>query len=63
MWLEQTREHTVDEDYERLRDELEAAYAAPVWDSGRIDRIAAEMARVEHALAGGASDVSPECTP
>ena len=37
--------------YQHLRDELDAAYAAPVWDSNRIDRIAAEMIPVELALA------------
>jgi len=37
--------------YQHLRTELDAAYAAPVWDSHRIDRIAAEMIPVELALA------------
>ena len=37
--------------YQHLRTELDAAYAAPVWDSQRIDRIAAEMIPVELALA------------
>ena len=37
--------------YQRLRNELDAAYAAPVWDSNRINRIAAEMILVELALA------------
>jgi hypothetical protein len=37
--------------YQHLRNELDAAYAAPVWDSNRIDRIAAEMIPVELALA------------
>jgi len=37
--------------YQHLRTELDAAYAAPVWDSQRIDEIAAEMIPVELALA------------
>lgn len=37
--------------YQHLRTELDAAYAAPVWDSHRIDRIAAELIPVERALA------------
>jgi hypothetical protein len=37
--------------YQHLRSELDAAYAEPVWDGQRIDRIAAEMIPVELALA------------
>jgi hypothetical protein len=37
--------------YQHLRSELDAAYAAPVWDSSRINRIATEMIPVELALA------------
>lgn len=37
--------------YQHLRSELDAAYAAPVWDSNRINRIAAELIPVELALA------------
>ena len=37
--------------YRHLRTELDAAYAAPVWDSNRINRIASEMIPVELALA------------
>jgi hypothetical protein len=37
--------------YQRLRSELDAAYARPVWNSARIDEIAAQMAEVERALA------------
>ena len=37
--------------YAHLRSELDAAYAAPVWDSNRINRITEEMAPVELALA------------
>ena len=37
--------------YQHLRTELDAAYAAPVWDSQRIDQIAAELIPVELALA------------
>ena len=37
--------------YQHLRTELDAAYAAPVWDSHRINQIATEMIPVELALA------------
>lgn len=37
--------------YQHLRSELDAAYAAPVWDSNRINRITEEMIPVEFALA------------
>lgn len=37
--------------YQRLRTELEAAYAAPVWNSREIDQIADEIVRTEKALA------------
>ena len=37
--------------YQHLRSELDAAYAAPVWDSQRINQIATEMIPVELALA------------
>ena len=37
--------------YQHLRTELDAAYAAPVWDSQRINQIATEMIPVELALA------------
>ncbi len=37
--------------YQHLRNELDAAYAAPVWDSNKINRITAEMVPVELALA------------
>ena len=37
--------------YQHLRSELDAAYAAPIWDSNRINRIAAELIPVELALA------------
>ncbi len=37
--------------YRHLRTELDAAYAAPVWDSNRINRITEELAPVELALA------------
>ena len=38
-------------EYRRLRSELDAAYSGPVWNSDRIDRIAEQIAHVEHALA------------
>jgi hypothetical protein len=37
--------------YQRLRDELDAAYSRPVWNSSKIDRIADEIVQVELALA------------
>ena len=37
--------------YADLRDELDAAYTDPVWDSSRIDRIAEQLIPVERALA------------
>jgi hypothetical protein len=36
--------------YEELRDALEQAYLAPVWDSERIDRLADAIRSVELAL-------------
>ena len=35
----------------RLRHELALAYAAPDWGTGRIDRLAEELADTERALA------------
>jgi hypothetical protein len=37
--------------YRMLRNELDAAYAAPVWDSNQINRITEEMIPVEFAIA------------
>jgi hypothetical protein len=37
--------------YGLLRRELEAAYAAPVWDSGHIDRIAEQLLPVGRQIA------------
>ncbi|HZV92516.1 MAG TPA: hypothetical protein VFF72_04825 [Caldimonas sp.] len=37
--------------YRRLRNELDAAYAAPEWDSDRIDLITEALAPLEVALA------------
>lgn len=37
--------------HDRLRKELAAAYAEPLWDTARIDRIASELAAVERVLA------------
>ena len=37
--------------YTQLRNELDAAYAAPVWDSQQIDRIADQLIPLETALA------------
>ena len=44
--------------YRQLRKQLNAAYAAPVWDSHSIDRIALEMLPVERALAASCQDWS-----
>ena len=46
--------------YRHLRTELDAAYAAPVWDSNRINRITEEMVPVELALASFESERSIE---
>ena len=48
--------------YRRLRSDLDAAYASPEWDPGRINRIADEIVEVELALASvqsGAGTLSP----
>lgn len=37
--------------YQRLRSELDAAYAKAVWDSNHINRITEEMIPVEFAIA------------
>ncbi|MEP7058652.1 MAG: hypothetical protein ABI809_12860 [Caldimonas sp.] len=37
--------------YRRLRNELDAAYALPEWNSSRIDEIAEQIVRVELMLA------------
>ena len=44
--------------YQRLRSELDAAYARPVWNSRRIDEIAEQMIRVERALASSHPEAS-----
>lgn len=41
--------------YRRLRRELDAAYAVPVWNSSRIDQITEQMLEVERALAAAQS--------
>lgn len=52
----------LEETYMHLRSQLDAAYAAPVWDSHRIDRITEQMDPIEAALAaaGAAGPVDPE---
>jgi hypothetical protein len=37
--------------YQHLREQLDAAYAAPHWNSEQIDRIAEQMLPLERALA------------
>lgn len=37
--------------YQRLRSELDAAYAVPEWNSSGIDRITVQIAQIELALA------------
>ncbi|WP_425258881.1 hypothetical protein ACPOLB_25580 [Rubrivivax sp. RP6-9] len=37
--------------YRQLREQLDAAYTAAVWDSEGIDRIADQMLQVERSLA------------
>ena len=41
----------LDGKYRLLRNELDEAYRAPVWDSERIDRIASEIIPVARQLA------------
>ena len=41
----------LNDQYQRLRAELDAAYAASVWDSRALDRITEELVPVELALA------------
>lgn len=62
----------LNDQYQRLRAELDAAYAASVWDSRNLDRIADELVPVELALANirakspGASETtrtSDFCSP
>lgn len=43
--------------YQRLRSELDAAYARPIWNSRRIDEITEQMIRVERALASSQPEV------
>ena len=45
--------------YQRLRDDLEKAYADNVWDSSKIDRIADEIVETELALAGQSRFAAP----
>ena len=42
---------TLIDEYETLRVELDDAYSEPAWDSGRIDRIAEQLASLEHTMA------------
>lgn len=51
--------HPLCQRYLQLREELEAAYAAAVWDSQCIDRIAGQMLSVERALAATQSAPPP----
>ncbi|MFN3417540.1 MAG: hypothetical protein ACK4ZD_14640 [Caldimonas sp.] len=39
------------EEYSRLRAQLADAYNAPRWETGRIDRLADELAALERRLA------------
>lgn len=55
-------------EYARLRRELENAYAAPVWNSGQIDRIANAIARIErafmrHSVIGGSMMAAKSSAP
>lgn len=45
--------------YRLLRQALHEAYGAPVWDAGRIDRIAQAMLPLERALAQRGSGTVP----
>ncbi|GIX24216.1 MAG: hypothetical protein KatS3mg122_1447 [Caldimonas sp.] len=48
------------QEYARLRAQLAEAYDAPVWQTGRIDRLANALAAVERQLAAQAPD-TPWC--
>lgn len=48
--------------YQRLRDELEAAYNAPAWNRSHIDRLADEIVATELALSS-CSRHQPEKRP
>lgn len=50
-------------EYQRLRDALEAAYRAPVWDSQRIDRLADALARIERRAAALPAGLSAPFRP
>ncbi len=41
----------LNDNYQLLRSELDAAYSEPVWDSNQINRITEEMIPVEFAIA------------
>lgn len=45
--------------YRRLRQQLDAAYAAPDWDSSHIDRITEQMVPIERALSSRSSHDRP----
>lgn len=44
--------------YQRLRSELDAAYARPIWNSSRIDEITEQMTRIERALASSQRELA-----
>jgi len=47
--------------YWQLREQLDAAYTAAVWDSQRIDHIVVKMLSIERALASTPRPSSPPC--
>ena len=46
------------EEYSRLRAQLAEAYSAPRWETGRIDRLADELAALERRLARQSPDAA-----
>ena len=36
--------------YMRLKEELSSAYSKPLWETSRIDRLAAELAAIERVM-------------
>lgn len=46
------------EEYSRLRALLAEAYSAPRWETGRIDRLADELAALERRLARQSPDAA-----
>lgn len=46
------------QEYARLRAQLAEAYSAPRWETGRIDRLADELAALERRIARQSPDLA-----